>query len=408
MILFTLYALFFTFPKIALSLLEINFLKQKQKGESYILDSHSFQKGANYSIAQENFSILTNIFDLVFFGIWILFGFYVLQSLTNSIPLFSNPLLQSVFFVLTFLVAQTFLSLPFDAYKKLIIDKNFGFSKSNAKLFIQDFLKSLLLLILIGGILIAIISWVILNIPSWEIYTFIIVAIFLITTNIFYPTLIAPLFNKFTPLQDQELKSAIDNLLHQVGFQSNGIFVMDASKRDGRLNAYFGGLGRTKRVILFDTLLEKISKNSLLAVLGHELGHFKHHDLYKMLFIMLCFFALLLFIIGNLPQEIFAELNLSQSPHALIVVLLLLSPPISFYLTPIFSYFSCKNEFNADKFGASLTSNEDLANALLTLVKENNTFPFSHPLYIRFYYTHPPLMERLKALQCEHLALRQQ
>ncbi|MDE5591523.1 MAG: M48 family metalloprotease, partial [Helicobacter sp.] len=256
MILFTLYALFFTFPKIALSLLEINFLKQKQKGESYILDSHSFQKGANYSIAQENFSILTNIFDLVFFGIWILFGFYVLQSLTNSIPLFSNPLLQSVFFVLTFLVAQTFLSLPFDAYKKLIIDKNFGFSKSNAKLFIQDFLKSLLLLILIGGILIAIISWVILNIPSWEIYTFIIVAIFLITTNIFYPTLIAPLFNKFTPLQDQELKSAIDNLLHQVGFQSNGIFVMDASKRDGRLNAYFGGLGRTKRVILFDTLLE--------------------------------------------------------------------------------------------------------------------------------------------------------
>ncbi|TLE15670.1 M48 family peptidase [Helicobacter apodemus] len=400
MILFSIYALFFTLPKITLSILQLNFLQSKQHQQPYILDSQSFKKAAQYSITKEKISLISSIFDLIIFGCWIFFGLAFLESL---LPF--NALMQSVIFLLIFLILQSLLSLPFEAYQKLIVDKAFGFCKGEIKLFISDTLKSLLLLILIGGIFLSISSWIILNIPLWEIYIFIVVAIFIIGANLFYPTFIAPLFNKFTPLDNPNLQLAIQNLLHQVGFQSNGVFVMDASKRDGRLNAYFGGLGNTKRVILFDTLLEKIPQNSLLAVLGHELGHFKHFDIYKMMILILSFFALLLFIIANLPQTLFLEANILPSPHSLIAFLILLSSPIGFYFTPIISYFSCKNEFNADKFGASLTSNEDLAQALLVLVKENNAFPLSHPLYIKFYYTHPPLMQRLKALHCEHLAI---
>ena len=145
-----------------------------------------------------------------------------------------------------------------------------------------------------------------------------------------------------------------------------------------------------------------------MAVLGHELGHFKRNDIYKMMVLVLSFFFVLLLLIANLPQSLFAEANIVQSPHSIIVFLLLLSAPIGFYFTPILGYFSRKNEYNADQFGAKLTSNEALAKALLLLVKENNSFPLSHKLYMRFYYTHPPLMARLIALNCEHLAFENQ
>ncbi|RAX53640.1 M48 family metallopeptidase [Helicobacter sp. 11-8110] len=397
------YGLFLTLPKMFLSIIELRFLKTQYNKKPYILDSTSFKKAANYSIIKEKISFLNTLVDFCLLWVWILFGLQILESLLPT-----NSLLGSTLFVLLFLFIQSLFSLPFDAYKTLVIDKKFGFAKGGIKLFLADTIKSFLLLLILGGILIFIFTWIIANIPSWEFYAFIIGALFIIGTNLLYPTLIAPLFNKFTPLEDKDLSNAIQNLLTKVGFHSNGVFVMDASRRDGRLNAYFGGIGKTKRVILFDTLLEKIPKDSILAVLGHELGHFKRNDIYKMMVLVLSFFFVLLLLIANLPQSLFAEANIVQSPHSIIVFLLLLSAPIGFYFTPILGYFSRKNEYNADQFGAKLTSNEALAKALLLLVKENNSFPLSHKLYMRFYYTHPPLMARLIALNCEHLAFENQ
>ncbi|WP_299548523.1 M48 family metallopeptidase [uncultured Helicobacter sp.] len=392
------YALFLSLPRVILSVLELRFLHKESIKEPYILEKEKFIQAAQYAILRERISVFNTLIDLVFVGFWLLFGFKALENVLDF-----SPLVESVVFVLCFLVVQSLVALPLSAYQTLVVDKAFGFAKGGVKLFIIDTLKSFVLLLIFGGILIFAFSWMILYIKNWEIYAFVLGAVLIVGLNMLYPTIIAPLFNKFSPLENAELKEAIQALLMRVGFKSDGVFVMDASKRDGRLNAYFVGLGRAKRVILFDTLLDKIPLPSLLAVLGHELGHFKHYDLYKMMALILGFFATLVFFVANLPEALFMQANLEPSPQANIVFLLILSAPFGFYFMLVVNALSCQNEFNADKFGASLTSKKDLANALLVLVKENNSFPLAHPLYMRFYYSHPPLMARLIALDFGHL-----
>jgi STE24 endopeptidase len=194
------------------------------------------------------------------------------------------------------------------------------------------------------------------------------------------------------------LYDKIIDLLNKVGFSSSGVFCVDASKRDNRLNAYFGGLGKTKRVVLFDTLLNKLTHNELLAVLGHELGHFKNGDIIKNITIMgivlFCFFA----IFGNISDEVFLKLHILNEPYSIITLFLIFSNAFSFFLMPLISFISRHNEYNADKFGSDLVSKQDLINALLKLANENKSFPLSHKIYIFFYYSHPPLIERLKEL----------
>ncbi|WP_300706597.1 MULTISPECIES: M48 family metallopeptidase [Helicobacter] len=393
------YALFFSFPKLVLSFLQLNFIRQEKAKPPYILESSAFLKAADYASVREKIAIYNVSLDFLLMSFWILFGFSTLDSALEL-----SPLMKSVVFVLVFLVVGALVNLPFEAYQTLVIDKKFGFAKGGMKLFITDTLKSFALLLIVSGILIFVFSWIILEVRFWEVYVFLFGAVLLIGINFLYPLLIAPMFNKFTPLENPKLQDKITALLHRVGFQSKGVFVMDASRRDGRLNAYFAGLGRAKRVILFDTLLEKISSDSILAVLGHELGHFKHYDIYKMLGLVLGFFGVLLFVVANLPESLFVEANLERSAHALIVFLLLLSSPIGLYFMLLVNWRSCQNEFAADRFGAELTSAESLSNALLVLVKENNSFPLAHPLYMRFFYSHPPLMARLMALGCANLA----
>jgi len=213
-----------------------------------------------------------------------------------------------------------------------------------------------------------------------------------------YPIFIVPIFNKLTPLEDENLKTSIETLLQKAGLKSSGVFSLDASKRDKRLNAYFGGLGSSKRVVLFDTLIEKLNKSELLAVLGHELGHFKHKDIFKniassglMLFIMFALF-------GNLPTTIFTQLGVNGGAHIVIVLFLLFSPLVAFVLMPFFGLLSRYNEYRADEYGSACESKEALVQALVKLADENKSFPLSHPLTIMLYFTHPPLSERLRKL----------
>jgi len=213
-----------------------------------------------------------------------------------------------------------------------------------------------------------------------------------------YPTLIAPIFNKFTPLQNEDLKNSIEDLLQKAGLKSSGVFSLDASKRDNRLNAYFGGLGKSKRVVLFDTLIEKLDKRELLAVLGHELGHFKHKDIIKNIFSSGVMLFVMFAIFGNLPKDLFLELGISNGIYMNIVLFLLLSPVLSFLFMPIFGMISRRNEYAADEYGSECESKEALSSALMKLANENKSFPLSHPLTIFLYFTHPPLVERLRKL----------
>ena len=220
------------------------------------------------------------------------------------------------------------------------------------------------------------------------------VAIF---ANLLAPTFMA-LFNTFTPIEEGELKEKITAMMNQSGLKSDGIFVMDASKRDSRLNAFFGGLGKSKRVVLFDTLLEKLTTKELLAVLGHELGHFSHGDIWKNIGLMGVLLFIAFYLFGHLPDALFVQMGVIPQAGVKIAMLLLLLPLLSFVFTPFMSAVSRHNEYAADAYGSAMGGKENLISALMKLVTENKSFPKSHPLVIFFYYTHPPVLERLKEL----------
>lgn len=389
MLLSIIFILFYTLPVCIIALLQIRHIKNSNK--VVILNESDFNIAKNYAIIGQYFHIFESIFSGILFVFWVNFGLYMIYEI------FGDGFINQILFILLFLVVNSILMLPLEAYKTLVIDKGFGFSKTSIKLYIIDTLKSLLMMIIIALILSSILIYLIENIANWWIFGFAVLLAIAILANIIYPTIIAPLFNKFTPLDDEELRAKITTMMDSVGFRANGIFVMDASKRDGRLNAYFGGLGKSKRVVLFDALLSKITQNELLAILGHELAHFKHKDLIKNIVIMAVVLFVLFFIAGNLPNMIFDRFP--KNGATIICILILISSFISFYFLPIINYFSRKAEYKADSFGSKLTNSNDLGSALVKLINENKAFPYSHRIYIFFYMSHPPLIERLQALK---------
>lgn len=388
-----LYCLYFAFT-IYTSFMQIGFVKDSMKNKALILEQNSYIEAGNYAVDKEKLAISSSFADFVIFIFWIGFGLKYLDSLIQT----DSYILKAVLFINAFIIVNWILTLPFDIYKTFNLDKKYGFSTITPALYIKDSIKSAILTFVFGSIVVAGISYIILNFPSWWIFGFIFVFAVIILINMLYPLIRDKMFDKFEKLKDSVLEAKIENLLKEVGFKSSGVFSVDASKRDNRLNAYFGGLGSTKRVVLFDTLVQKLSHNELLAVLGHELGHFKNKDILKnigiMGFIMFVFFA----IFGNLNDELFLKLGLNNEPYSIIAIFLIFSTALSFFLMPLISLISRHNEYAADEFGSNLSSKEDLVNALLKLANENKSFPHSHKLYIFFYYSHPPLIERFKEL----------
>lgn len=388
----------YVLPICIIAMIQIAYIKAQNK--VVILSKQDFDIAKNYAITMQIYSIIEAIWSGVLFIFWANLGLHLLLNL------FGANLSSAVFgaiFVVIFLAINAIFTLPLDAYKSLIIDKSFGFSKMSGGLFAVDFLKSFVMTLIFGFVIAFALVWLIENIAFWWIWGFVLMLFIAIGANIIYPLIIAPMFNKFMPLADEALKSRIEDIMQRVGFKANGIFVMDASKRDGRLNAYFGGFGKAKRVVLFDTLLSKVSQNELLAILGHELGHFKHKDLLKNICIMAFVLFALFFIAGNLPQWLFVGFDFGfengKNGALTLCVLILIANLISFYFMPIINFFSRKAEYKADEFGANLTNKADLRNALAKLVSENKAFPYSHRVFVFFYMSHPPLIERLRALE---------
>lgn len=388
MLIGVIFIVLYMIPVCLIAVLQIKHIKASNK--VVILDSRDFNIAKDYAIISQYFNILEAIFSTIIFVFWVNFGFYALQEI------FGRGLINETLYVVLFLIFNSILMLPLSAYKTLVIDKSFGFSKTTIRLYIVDTIKSFVMLVIFSSLISFVLIYFINNFTNWWIFGFILIFLIVVLINLIYPTIIAPLFNKFTPLDDENLKSKIVDMMDSVGFKANGIFVMDASRRDGRLNAYFGGLGKSKRVVLFDTLLSKVTQNELLAILGHELAHFKHKDLIKNICIMAVVLFSLFCVAGNLPDIIFD--GFTKNAASIICVLILISSLISFYFLPIINYFSRKAEYKADKFGSSLTNADDLGSALVKLINENKAFPYSHRIYVFFYMSHPPLLDRLKAL----------
>lgn len=389
-----LFYLVYLIIKLYAAFMEIGYVMKARGQKAIILSPSNYLKAAAYKIASQKLLILTTFFDFVLFFGWITFGL----SYLDTTIMIENEVVRSVAFIMSFIAINYLLSLPFDLYHTFGLDKKFGFSTIDVKTFTLDQIKSALMFILFGGAFFAAMSAIVMAYEYWWFFGFLFAFVVILFINMIYPIVIVPLFNKLTPLEDESLRSSIETLLEKAGLKSSGVFSLDASKRDNRLNAYFGGLGRSKRVVLFDTLIAKLEKHELLAVLGHELGHFKHKDILKniassalMLFIMFALF-------GNLPEELFDSLHMNKSAGSIMVLFLLLSPLVSFVLMPLFGLLSRYNEYKADEYGSECESKEALSSALVKLADENKSFPLSHPLTIALYFTHPPLTERLKKL----------
>ena len=387
---------FYILTKILIDFIQLKFVKQKLDSPAVILNAEDYQKAGMYAIAKLKLSIFSTIFEGLLFLIWFGFGFEALESFWTSTSL--SSFWQNLGFFLGFLIIHILISLPLGFYTEMILDKRFGFSKTTLGLFVLDCIKSLVLAILFGGIVAGGVIAFIEHTSLWWLWAFLFVWVLGIVLNAIYPTILAPIFNRFTPLEDENLKQRVEGLLDSVGFKSNGVFVMDASKRDGRLNAYFGGLSKSKRVILFDTLLKNISTDGLLAVLGHELGHFKNHDILRNMVLNTVVLFLIFFLAGVACKWLLEAFGIACEGGVLACVVLW-SPIVFFWIMPILGIFLRKAEYRADEFGASLSSKTTLANALIRIVNENKSFPYSHGLYVAFHYTHPPLLDRLRALE---------
>ena len=379
------------------SVMQIGYINIAKRKEPVLLSDTKFLIAGNYAVAKEKLSIVNSFIDYILFIAWMGVGISWLQS---SIIL-ENDALQNIAIVMSFLIIGSIISLPFSYYEKFVLDAEFGFNKSTLGLWIKDTLISFSLTLVFGSLVVWGIYAIIINFELWWLWSFIFIFGVIILINMLYPAFRAMFFDKLTPLQDEELDEKIKELMDKTGFVSSGVFVSDASKRDARLNAYFGGFGKAKRVVLFDTLIEKLTTKELLAVLGHELGHFAHGDIYKNIALVGAMLFAMFGIFGNLPSSLYLEMGMSETPAIMMILLLLFMPVLGFVMMPIMGIVSRHNEYEADRMGSELggpAGSIELANALIKLVQENKSFPLSHPLYIFFHYTHPPVIERLKVL----------
>ncbi|MCK4875076.1 MAG: M48 family metallopeptidase, partial [Sulfurimonas sp.] len=376
---------------------QIGYVNQAKKGKAVLLSDSEFVKAGDYSVAKEKMSIASSFVDYILFIVWIDLGIKFLE--TNMY--FEDEAVMNIAVVMGFLVINSIISLPFGYYEKFVLDEKFGFNKSSLGQWIKDTLISFVMTLIFGSLVVWGIFLIITSFTLWWLWSFIFIFAVVILINMLYPAFRAMFFDKLTPLKDENLDHEIKNLMDKTGFVSSGVFVSDASKRDARLNAYFGGFGKAKRVVLFDTLIEKLSTRELLAVLAHELGHFAHGDIYKNIGLVGAMLFAMFGIFGNLPDSLYSELGLSQAPYVVMILLMLFMPVLGFLMMPIMGIVSRHNEYEADKMGSELAGvggEIELANALKKLVTENKSFPLSHPLYIFFHYTHPPVLERLKEL----------
>lgn len=368
---------------------------------SSFYDEKQYLKSLDYHKDQTRFSFLTSAFSFVLSFSMLLFGgFGGLDSLLRSFS--DHEIYLALAFFGVIILASDILTLPFQWYSTFVIEDKYGFNKTTIRLFITDKLKGYALGIAIGGSLLALLIFSVQRIgPDFWIWFGLLAAAFILFINMFYTSLLLPLFNKLTPLGEGELKNAIEDFARKVNFPLDNIFIMDGSKRSKKANAFFSGIGKKKKIVLFDTLVDNHTTEELVAVLAHEVGHFKKkHIIWNyVLSIVQIFFTLFI-----LSLMIFNE-NLSialgghvQAIHLNLIAFAILYSPISGITGLIMSMYSRKNEFEADAYAKETFNGTALANALKKLSVDSLSNLYPHPAYVFFHYSHPPLLKRLEAI----------
>ncbi len=365
----------------------------------------SHQKAADYTITKARFGLLELAFGTAVLVGWTLLGGIdqLNQALVNSgLPAYGS-LAPQLALLAAFALVNGLLDLPFTLYSTFRIEERFGFNKMTFRLWLGDLVKSLLVGLVIGLPIVALILWIMGSTGAWWwLWAWGVWMGFNLLVLVLYPTVIAPLFNKFQPLEDESLKARVTALMQRCGFAAKGLFVMDGSKRSAHANAYFTGFGASKRVVFFDTLLKQLSPAEVDAVLAHELGHFKHKHIIKRIVAMFAMSLAGFALLGWLSTQVWfytglgVRPNMSGSNDALALLLFLLVVPLfSFFISPLFALLSRKHEFEADAYAIAQTDGRDLQSALLKLYQDNASTLTPDPVYVKFYYSHPPASERL-------------
>ena len=364
------------------------------------------QKAADYTIAKTRLGLLELALGAgVLLGWTLLGGISTLNSFLLS-ALGGGGMVQQLAVLASFAVISALLDLPLGLYQTFSVEQAYGFNKTTPKLWLLDFVKSSLLGALIGLPIAALILWLMGAAGAqWWIWAWGTWVGFNLLLLWALPTFIAPLFNKFTALEDGTIKTQVTALMARCGFAAKGLFVMDGSKRSAHGNAYFTGFGSAKRVVFYDTLLAKLSPDEIAAVLAHELGHFKHRHLSRRMLLLFATSLLAFAMLGWLANQSWFYAGLGVAPNlgapndALALLLFMISAPLlSFFIAPVFSAMSRRDEFEADAYAVAHTSGQDLATALLKLYEDNAATLTPDPVYVRFYYSHPPASERLARL----------
>lgn len=371
------------------------------------LDAH--RKAADYTVARSRFGLFSTAFGALLLIGWTLLG--GLEALNAQVYALLYPsyggMVYQLGLLLAFVLIGALLDMPWELYNTFVLEQRFGFNRTTFKLYVADALKGALVGALIGLPIAALILWLMGAAGSlWWLWAWGAWMAFNLLILVLYPTVIAPLFNKFEPLADAALKSRVEQLMARCGFAAKGLFVMDGSRRSAHGNAYFTGIGAAKRVVFFDTLLQRLDGSEVEAVLAHELGHFKHKHVLKRIVTLFALSLAGFALLGWLGNQVGFYLGLGVRPNgvgpndALALLLFMLAVPVfSYFLTPVSSGLSRKHEFQADAYACAHADGRALASALLKLHEDNAGTLTPDPLFARFYYSHPPAGERLAALQ---------
>ena len=368
---------------------------------SITLDQH--QKAADYTIARSNLAILDTVL-----GALLLLGFTIAGGLEWISSTWADTFdiqgyAHALALIFSIALITGLVDLPFSLYRTFGIEARFGFNRMTIGLYIADLLKQLALAALLGIPLLLIVLWVMAKMgDSWWFWTWLIWMAFNLLMLVLYPTVIAPLFNKFSPLDDQSLRERIDNLLSRCGFKSQGVFVMDGSRRSSHGNAYFTGFGAAKRIVFFDTLIRRLGPPEIEAVLAHELGHFKLRHIVKRIGWLFGASLVFLALLGFLIKEpwFFTGLGLqTQSTAIALVLFFMVLPVFTFLFSPLGSLYSRRHEYEADAYAASQSSADDLVRALVKLYQDNAATLTPDPLHSAFFDSHPPASLRIARLQ---------
>ena len=372
-------------------------------GATVSLAAH--QRAADYTVAKSRLGLLETAWGGAVLLGWTLLG--GLDVLNRALAAWlGTGMTQQLALLATFAVISGALDLPFSLYQTFVVEQRFGFNKMTWRLWLGDAIKTTLLGAAIGLPIAALILWLMGAAGAWWwLWAWGVWMAFNLLLLVVYPTFIAPLFNKFQPLEDETLKARVTALMQRCGFAAKGLFVMDGSRRSAHANAYFTGFGAAKRVVFYDTLLAKLSPGEVDAVLAHELGHFRHKHIVKRIAAMFALSFMGFALLGSLASRTWFYTGLGARPNldgpndALALLLFMLAVPVfSYFISPLLAQLSRKHEFEADAFAVTQTSGQDLGSALLKLYEDNASTLTPDPVYVKFYYSHPPASERLARL----------